>query len=252
MTDRYISQVSLRDALVSIGCFHQTNISLPPGQADILAAIAMTETPSFSNPGYSNYDRQGDLDKVGQYAGAGKTYGPSVTSFQIRTFREDTGKGTVRDINWLLAEIKNGCRAAKAISEAWGGYDAWTTYTTGKYKAYLQEFYPPPEATYLVVSGDTFYKIDYKLGLRRGQMQLWNPQIDPRKLYSGQELKLGYVERVVAPGDTLIRLMRTAGWTFIGTEDIGRVASFAGLVNPSKIYPNQRLRILKPGYKVAA
>lgn len=247
MTDRLYTQRQIRDALVAAGAPHYEPPH-EPGLADVLAAIAMAETPVFDPGGYSNFDRQGDLDRVGEPVGNGKHYGPSVTSFQIRTFQEDMGTGSRRDMSWLLIGLPNACKAAIQIAQG-SGLTAWTTFTSGRFKAYMQDFYPPPAGQYLVVSGDTFYRIDAKLGLPRGTMQRWNPTVDPRKLYSGRVLELGYVERTVQPGNTLYYLMKTAGWTNISDSDIQKVASYAGLVNPNLIHPGQVLRILRPGYE---
>lgn len=247
MTDRLYTQRQIRDALVAEGATRNDSGMGEPGEADILAAIAMAETPVFSSPGYSNYDRWGDLDRVGQAAGGGKTYGPSVTSFQIRTLREDVGTGSKRDLDYLLQHLRFGCKAALAIARE-SGLGAWTTYVGGHYKAYLPDFFPPPDGVYLVVSGDTLYRIDEKLGLPRGQMLRWNPTVDPRTLRSGQELKLGFVERTVRPGDTLYFLMKTAGYIKPTQEDIDKVEAYAFRSPPVWIYPGQVLRILKPGW----
>lgn len=253
ITPRYYTQREIRDALVRAGGFHQSDPSKPPGSADVLAAIAMAETPVFDRPGYSNFDRQGDLERVGEYSGGGKHYGPSVTSFQIRTFLEDTQEQlkTVRDLHWITTDLDTACWAALEIYGR-SGLQAWTTYTSGRYLAYLQEFYPPPDGVYLVTSGDTFYRIDAKLGLARGQMQAWNPGIDPRKLYSGLRLNLGYVLRTAVAGNTLHYLMKTAGWSgdpLYG--DYVRVATFAGIPVPAwTIRSGQTYRILKPGFYV--
>lgn len=247
MTDRLYTQRQIRDALVLEGARHEPDSGKPPGSADILAALALAETPVFDKPGYSNYDRVGDLDRVGQAAGGGKHYGPSVTSFQIRTLQEDTGKRTKRDIDYILQSLNFGCWAAIEIANG-SGYEAWTTYTSNKYKAYLQEFYPPPDGVYVVVSGDTMYLIDRKLGLPRGTMLKWNPnrRIPMRP---GDHLQLGYVERTVKSGDTLYYLMKTAGYTNPSKVDISEVATYALLDPPYTIYPKQVLRILKPGWE---
>lgn len=250
MSERYYTQREIRDALVRNGGFHESDPRKPPGKADVLAAIAMAETPVFERPGYSNFDRQGDLERVGEYSGGGKHYGPSVTSFQIRTFLEDTELQlkTVRDLHFILQDLDTAAWAALEI-QGRSGYSAWTTYTSGRYLAYLQEFYPPPDGVYLVVAGDTFYRIDAKLGLIRGQMQAWNPGVDPRKLYSGLQLRLGYVQRTVVPGNTLHYLMKTAGWPGdIAKADYDRVAAFAGIPNTFLIVPGRTYRILKPGF----
>lgn len=254
MTERLYTQQQIRDVLKAQGASYEDNTSLPPKEADILAAIALAETPVFSSPGYSNYDRLGDLDRIGQSAGGGKTYGPSVTSFQIRTFREDYGTGTRRDQQWLLSSLRNGCQAALSIARS-SGYAAWTTYVTGRYKAYLQEFYPPPPGVYVVVAGDTFYKIDAKLGFPRGTMQQANPGIDPRKLYGGLRLKIPasevpYLIFTVQPGQTLYSIMKLAGYTAPTYPEIQKVAVYTGLpqYGPYTIYSGQTLRILKPGY----
>lgn len=246
MVDLFLTQRQVRDSVIGAGGVHQPNPSLPPGNADILGAIAMTETAIYEMPGWCNFSLLGDLDKVGESTGFGDHYGPSVTCFQIRTIQEQLNTGSIRDQNWLTSSVYNACLAALEISRGTRGFDAWTTYRTGAYKAFLPEFYPPPDGRYVVVSGDTLYGIDIKLNLPRGMMLQMNPTVDPRNLNIGQLLVLPYVTRTVAAGQTLTQLMKTAGWTTYTTADINLVADFARIGNPNLIYPNQVLRILKP------
>lgn len=186
---QFYTYQELRDALIDIGAM-ATFSPLEPGPADILAAIAMVEGASFSHPNLSNYYEHGDVALAGQVNDEGETWGPSVTSWQIRTIDEHRGTGGMRDIEWLMQDVHNGALAAYTIAQRPRKYDAWTTYRNGRYKAYLQHFYPPPPGRYIVVSGDTWTRLDKRFGLPLGTMERWNPN---RKILINEYLELPFV-----------------------------------------------------------
>lgn len=149
--------------------------------ARIASAIAMCEG-AFSEGGkqYSNFDAVGDLDLVNN------KWGPSYGGFQIRSLKSETGTGSFRDATKLLIPRFN-CRAAKHI-KANQGWKAWSVYTSGMYKAYLQDLFPPPPNTYVVLSGDTLTGIGAKLNIDWQDLARWNNLHSPYTIFIGQIL----------------------------------------------------------------
>lgn len=64
-------------------------------------------------------------------------WGPSVGLFQIRTLKSQTGTGTDRDIQWLMASDANQAKAAYDISHHGTDFSPWTVYTSGKWQSFL-------------------------------------------------------------------------------------------------------------------
>lgn len=95
-----------------------------PDTAVIATAIAMAE--SGDNP-----KAKGDINLETSY------WGPSVGLEQIRTVKSQTGKGTDRDIARLDDDPLQNMIAAYDISNHGRNFTPWTTYTSGKYRAYL-------------------------------------------------------------------------------------------------------------------
>jgi Lysozyme like domain/LysM domain len=120
----------------------------------ILAAIGLCESPVVvDGEPHADADAIGDLDLMTD------VWGPSVGIWQIRTLRDDTGTGSTRDIELLTGHPVAQARAALSIRRS-RGWDAWTTYVNGSYKAYLQTtLFPPAPGTYVVVYGDTLGEI---------------------------------------------------------------------------------------------
>lgn len=77
-------------------------------------------------------------DAVGDLALVSAKWGPSVGLWQIRTLIAETGKGTPRDINRLKGSVLFQAQAARSVYLA-QGYNAWTMYTNGGYRAFLGE-----------------------------------------------------------------------------------------------------------------
>jgi hypothetical protein len=63
------------------------------------------------------------------------TWGPSVGLWQIRSVKSQTGTGDVRDINKLADPVENAKSALSILRSQ--GWKAWSTYTNGSYKKYL-------------------------------------------------------------------------------------------------------------------
>lgn len=162
-------------------------VGFTDANAKIGAAIAMCEG-AYSQDGksYSNFAA------VGDQALANDVWGYSYGGFQIRSLRQEKGTGGYRDEEKLIDPVFNATSArAIKLKSGWG---AWSTYTGGQYKAYLQDEFPPPPNSYVVISGDTLSKIATKLGNKFSWQDLakTNGIVSPYTIYIGQVLLLPY------------------------------------------------------------
>jgi len=205
----------------------------PAAEARIAAAIAMTEAP-YSEAGKS----YSDFDLVGDQALANSVWGYSYGGFQIRSLISQRGTGGFRDA-LRLPEPAFNVNSALTIWKA-QGFQPWTTYNTGQYKAFLQDLYPPPVGTYIVIPGDSLSKIASTL-----QIGLWqdlarvNGLHSPYTIYIGQALLLPWFEYVVRGGDTLSAIVYNYG----EGVTIARVQLFNNILDANRIYPGQVIRI---------
>jgi nucleoid-associated protein YgaU len=159
------------------------SVGFTPKNAKIASAIAMCESAaSRDNKPYADFDLIGDQEL------ANETWGYSYGGFQIRSLRAKKGTGDIRDETRLLDPEFN-VRAAREIKLS-QGWEAWSVYQSGAYKAYLQDLYPPPPNTYVVVSGDTLSGIGVKVGVRWTDLARWNNLHSPYTIYIGQILLL--------------------------------------------------------------
>lgn len=161
-------------------------------QARVGAAIALCEAPWGAD---QDGTPRSNFDAVGDQELADETWGNSYGGFQIRSLREDKGTGRIRDEEKLLRPKFN-CRSALVIRDQWGNWKAWSTFTSGQYKAYLQDIFPPPPNTYVVLAGDTLTGVTDRLS---GGAWTWqdlaavNSLSPPYTIYVGQHLELPYV-----------------------------------------------------------
>lgn len=125
--------------------------------AKILSAIALCEAPYIKN-GIPH----SDFDAIGDQALATAVWGYSYGGLQIRSLRAEKGTGSYRDED-RLPDPEFNVRSARTIKLAAGSFRPWSTYTGGQYKAYMQDVFPPPVGSYVVVSGDSLSKIAAKL-----------------------------------------------------------------------------------------
>ena len=125
--------------------------------ARIASAIALCEAPAFG------MDRpHADPSAIGDQALATNIWGYSYGLWQIRSLRDDKGTGRPRDEDRLPDPLFN-ARAAYVIKEG-SGWGAWSTFSSGMYRAYMQSDYPPVPGTYVVLAGDTLSGIAARLG----------------------------------------------------------------------------------------
>lgn len=164
------------------------DLGMKARQCRIGAAIAMCEAPwgpADDGEARANFSAIGDQEL------ANEKWGYSYGGFQIRSLREQKGTGEFRDENELLRPRFN-CRAARAIRNQWGGWGAWSTFNDGKYKAYLQDLFPPPPNTYVVLAGDTLSTItdEISMGWTWEDLARVNNLHSPYIIYVGQHLTL--------------------------------------------------------------
>lgn len=149
--------------------------------AKIASAIAMCEAPAMKD-GIAH----SDFHAIGDQALATDVWGYSYGGFQIRSLRAQKGTGGLRDEDILLDPLTN-VRAAREIKLA-QGWTAWSTYTGGQYKAYLQDQFPPPRGSYVVVSGDTLSGIAAKIS---GGKWTWQELAATNGIASPYTIKIG-------------------------------------------------------------
>ena len=171
-----LSQDQVRRRLITRG--------LSKRQARIGSAIALCEAPTFTDPPQSDFGLIGDQEL------ADAVWGFSYGGFQIRSLRAHTGTGKFRDAEKLDEVGFNLDSAVIIFREA--GWDAWSTYTSGMYKAYLPDLFPPPKGTYVVVGGDTLSGIAEKFGNTFSWQDLarTNGLHEPYAIHIGQLLTL--------------------------------------------------------------
>ncbi len=151
--------------------------------AKVGSAIAMCEAPA-----YGAATASADFALIGDIELADDTWGYSYGGFQIRSLRSQKGTGGWRDEDLLLHPRFN-CKAAKAIHDD-TGWAAWSTFTSGQYKAYLQDLFPPAPNTYVVLAGDTVTGIAVKLGIAWDELARVNNLHPPYTIFIGQVLVL--------------------------------------------------------------
>ena len=96
--------------------------------AALVVAVAVAGAESGWDP-----DNIGDELLANQPTGDGRTWGPSIGLWQIRSIKEEAGKGTLRDPTQLTNPAFN-ARSAFALYKGRGGdFTDWTVYT-GKRK----------------------------------------------------------------------------------------------------------------------
>lgn len=162
------------------------DVGFLPRGAKIASAIAMCESPGASENGQAT----SDFGAIGDQDLANDIWGYSYGGFQIRSLRVQKGTGLPRDENRLL-EPRFNCRSARIIRRN-SGWEAWSTYTSGMYKAYLQDMFPPEPGTYVVVSGDTLSGIAAKHGntFTWQDLAATNGIVSPHTITIGQVLYL--------------------------------------------------------------
>ena len=159
-------------------------VGAKPREARILSAIALCESPA-SVDGVPH----ADFNAVGDEHLANEVYGYSYGAWQIRSLRAHKGTGKYRDEERLLEPRFNAESALKVAREE--GWERWTTYANGQYRAYLPDLFPPAPGTHVVVYGDTLSGIAAQHGgFTWERLAEVNNLSSPYRLYIGQVLDL--------------------------------------------------------------
>jgi nucleoid-associated protein YgaU len=167
------------------------SVGLTIDNARIASAIAMCESPyTQNNVAHS------DFSAVGDQALANEVWGYSYGGFQIRSLRADKGTGNLRDEVPLLDPQRNAYVARKIFRQNMT-WRPWSTYASGMYKAYLQDIFPPPPNSHVVLAGESLSKItaQYDDGWTWQDLARANGLHDPFTIFIGQVLLL--------PSDTI-------------------------------------------------
>jgi hypothetical protein len=168
------TQDQIRRRCVNAGFTHR--------QARIMSAIAMVEAPAKVDGVH-----YADCDLVGDQELANSTWGFSYSFFQVRSLRAHRGTGQHRD-ELRLPTPWFAIQSARTIFLD-QGFQAWSTYNSGAYKAYLQDQFPPPSNTWVVQSGDTLGSIAQTVDVPWDEIARLNNLHSPYTIYIGQHLK---------------------------------------------------------------
>ena len=208
-------------------------VGFPSAAARIAAAISMVEAP-YSEAGKS----YSDFDLVGDQALADVKWGYSYGGFQVRSLNSQKGTGGFRDSLRLPDPLFNTGSAFQIWKTQ--GFQAWSTYNTGQYKALLQDLFPPTPGTYVVVPGDSLSKVAniLKVGTWMDIARVNNIRY-PYTIFIGQVLLLPYFEYTVKSGDSLSKIVFDYGQGVT----VEAVKLFNGIVDANKIYPGQVIKI---------
>lgn len=159
------------------------NVGFTKKGARIASAIAMCEAPAVKdNVSYSDFDAIGDIELQTD------VWGPSYGGFQIRSLKSQLGTGQFRDGDRLPSPRFN-VESALQIKNS-QGWNAWSTYRTGMYKAYLQDLFPAAPNTYIVLAGDSLSLIGQKTGILWTDLARWNGLHFPYTIFIGQVILL--------------------------------------------------------------
>lgn len=213
-----------------------TNTGFPtlgsPSPALTISAIALTESNKVvDGVSYADSSMIGDLDRVDA------TWGPSYSLLQIRSLKAQLGTGGLRDAQKLPDPAFN-MHSGFVIWQSWGNsFAPWSTYTSGAYKSFLQEWFPPAPGTYTVVAGDSISVIGQKTGYDWKVLAALNKLVSPYLLHIGQTLLLPERFYTVVGGDSLSLIGKRFNLSW------SQIAALNGIVSPYQIYPGQVIKL---------
>ena len=173
---RLFSQNQIRNRMLDLG--------VPRKRAKIMSAIAMVEAPGPRTDGHPT----ADMDTVGDQDLANATWGFSYGPFHIRSLRAHKGTGEYRDETRLLTPDFHFKSAARILHEQ--GLKAWSTYTSGAYKAYMPDEFPPLPGHHVVQAGETLSGIANKYETTWQELARINGLHAPYTLKIGQQVKV--------------------------------------------------------------
>lgn len=156
----------------------------PRRPARILSAISLCEAPGENDEG----EPCSDFDLVGDQELSTKVWEYSRSGYQIRCLWAEKGTGSFRD-PLRMSDPDFATHSAFVIWED-RGFQPWSTFTSGMFKAYLQNMFPPPPDTYVVVAGDTLSGIGTKVGVDWQMLARINNIHAPYDIFIGQHILL--------------------------------------------------------------
>lgn len=215
------------------------------GVADAKTAGAIAMVESQSIVGGTPY---ADSSRVGDQALVDTRWWYSYSLWQIRSLRADKATGRTRDQDRLPEPVFNAASAHTIWLDAGRTFTPWSTYNSGAYKAYLQDDYPPPPQTYIVIGGDTLSRIANTVSTRTGVAVNWldlakvNHIVSPYLIHPGDPIRYPWTDHTVAAGDTLSGITATyaTGVTW------RQVAAYNALANPDRLAIGQIIRLPRP------
>lgn len=112
-------------------------MALSPGQVYGLARDAGLGVPeAVTATAIAFAESGGNASAVGDVSLENATWGPSVGLWQIRSLKADRGTGRTRD-ETRLADPTFNARSMATISNGGKSFKPWSTFTSGKFKAYM-------------------------------------------------------------------------------------------------------------------
>lgn len=105
------------------------DVGLTPG--DAVTAVAVAQGESGRRP-----QACGDVDRAGEATRDGRTWGPSIGLWQIRSILELAGTGATRDPE-ALDDPEHNALAMADLSGGGRSWGDWSVYTEGTYRRYV-------------------------------------------------------------------------------------------------------------------
>jgi hypothetical protein len=173
MTDKYRTQPEIIKMLRREG--------FGPRMAKVGSAIALTETPVEGAP-----EPMADFGMIGDLNLVDAKWDASYGGFQIRGLKVQRGTGDFRDADQLLHPRFN-CQSTRIIYLD-QGWQAWSTFNSGRYKAFLQDWYPPPAYTHIVMPNENLSTIAPLYGVTWQDLARWNGLHDPYTIGIGDHI----------------------------------------------------------------
>lgn len=102
----------------------------------LLRQAGFTEAGAVTMDAIAGAESGYDDSQVGDRNLVDSIWGTSYGLFQIRTLKQQTGTGGLRDIQ-TLTDPRAQAHAAYVISKGGTDFSAWTTYTSGAYQKFL-------------------------------------------------------------------------------------------------------------------
>jgi hypothetical protein len=103
----------------------------------VLRQAGFTPDQAITMAAISGAESGWDDANVGDVALQDQTWGPSFGLFQVRTLKDATNSGGIRDLAALSGDDLAQAKAAYAISKGGTDFSAWTDFRNGKWRDFL-------------------------------------------------------------------------------------------------------------------